>query len=139
MKQPYIIHFAQHGDTDIGYISVAETLGTMPFEVKRIFWTYATPESIVRGRHAHHTTEQVLVAVAGRIVVLTELPTGELQTFVLDQPNLGLYIPPTCWHTMQYSQSAVQVVLASTNYNEEDYISSYNDFRALYRTSHNNS
>ena len=106
--------------------------GLIPFEVKRIFWTYYTPESIVRGRHAHRATEQVLIAVAGRIIVTTEMPNGELQNFVLESPHVGIYIPPNAWHTMHYSHTAVQLVFASTQYNEQDYIRQYENFRKVW-------
>lgn len=121
------------GSPEIGYISVVEQNTLVPFEVKRIFWTYYTPESIVRGRHAHHQTEQVLIAVAGRITVTTELSDGTIQIFRLENPNVGLYVPPHAWHTMQYSHSAVQLVLASAVYNEDDYIRDYKDFKEIWQ------
>lgn len=132
MNKPYLVDFPKVGAIDVGFISIAEVSSGLPFQVKRVFWTYHTPESIVRGRHAHHQTAQVLIAVSGRIVVLTELTNGEVQTYVLDRPNLGLYIPPYCWHTMQYSRNAVQMVLASTEYNADDYIRDYIKFKQLH-------
>ncbi len=128
-EKPYLIEFPKVGDSALGYISISEFEKTIPFEVKRTFWTYYTPESIVRGRHAHHVTEQVLVAVAGRIIVNTEMRDGEIMTFVLEKPNQGVYIPPNAWHTMQYSHSAVQLAFASTIYTPEDYIRDFDEFR----------
>lgn len=132
MSKPYLIEFKKFGSSDIGYISVAENEQLIPFKLERIFWTYHTPEDVVRGRHAHYKTEQVLIAAAGRIVVTIENPKGEVETFVLEKPNIGLYVPPNCWHTMQYSHSSVQVVLASSKYEEKDYIRSYDDFKKYY-------
>lgn len=129
---PYLIKFPKLGEPGIGYISVTEQNQQVPFEVQRIFWTYYTPESIVRGRHAHHRTEQVLVAAAGRITVTTELADGTIELFVLEDPHVGLYVPPQAWHTMQYSHSAVQLVLASDTYQEADYIRDYNDFKRIW-------
>ena len=129
MNSPHLIQLPKLGNPAIGYISVIEQQQVVPFEIKRIFWTYYTPESIVRGRHAHHATEQVLIAVAGRITVMTELADGTIQTFRLEDPNVGLYVPPHTWHTMQYSHTAVQLVLASQPYTETDYIRNYEDFR----------
>lgn len=126
---PHLIEFSKVGDPSLGYISIAEFEKTIPFEVKRTFWTYYTPESIVRGRHAHHVTEQVLIAVAGRIIVNTEMRDGEIQTFILEKPNQGVYVPPTAWHTMQYSHNAVQLVFASTIYTPDDYIRDFDVFR----------
>lgn len=130
---PHLINFPKLGDPSIGYISVTEQQNLLPFEVQRIFWTYYTPESIVRGRHAHHVTEQVLVAAAGRIIVTTELANGAIETFRLEDPHMGLYVPPHAWHTMQYSHSAVQLVLASVPYQETDYIRDYDEFKHIWQ------
>ena len=133
MPNPYLITFSKLGTPEIGYISVIEQQQLVPFDIQRIFWTYYTPESIVRGRHAHYVTEQVLIAAAGRITVLTELADGTMQTFRLDEPNVGLYVPPHAWHTMQYSHSAVQLVLSSIPYNAADYIRDYDVFKRVWQ------
>ncbi|HEX8429511.1 FdtA/QdtA family cupin domain-containing protein [Hymenobacter sp.] len=133
MKGPYLIEFPKVGASDIGFISIAEYPKQIPFDVKRVFWTYYTPESVLRGRHAHHLTEQVLVAVAGRIIVTAEQADGTVELFRLEDPYMGLYIPPNVWHTMQYSHSAVQLVLASTLYDEQDYIRQHEQFRQIWQ------
>jgi hypothetical protein len=125
---PHIIDFRAIGESAIGFISIAENNKNIPFEVKRTFWTYYTPESVVRGHHAHLYTEMILIALNGRIIIETEMPNGDKQTFCLEQPTQGLYMPPLCWHTMKYSHSAVQLVLASTLYDEKDYIRNYQDY-----------
>jgi dTDP-4-dehydrorhamnose 3,5-epimerase-like enzyme len=130
-QPPHIIMFPKLGESSIGYISVAQN-DKLPFKVERLFWTYYTPESVVRGRHAHYLTEQILVSVTGRIIVTTESGDGDIQTFILDEPNKGLYIPPNVWHTMQYSHTSIQMVLASSLYNEEDYIRSYDKFKEVW-------
>ena len=132
LRKPYIIEFAKIGASNIGYISIAEFAKSVPFPVKRIFWTYYTPESIVRGRHAHYATEQILIAVTGRIILTTEMPGGEINTFALEKPEYGVYIPPHVWHTMQYSHTAVQLVLASTEFSEGDYIREYQIFKEVW-------
>ena len=134
MPDPYLINFPKLGAPEIGYISVTEQQQLIPFDIQRIFWTYYTPESIVRGRHAHYSTEQVLIATAGRIIVTTELADGVIHTFRLEDPSVGLYVPPHVWHTMQYSHSAVQLALASVPYNEADYIRDYDDFKRVWQS-----
>lgn len=131
---PHLLEFPKLGEPGIGYISVIEQYKQVPFEVQRTFWTYYTPESIVRGRHAHYKTEQVLVAVAGRITVTTEMPDGTVSVYRLEDPHMGLYVPPNAWHTMQYSHSAVQLVFASLPYNEQDYIRQYEKFKEVWST-----
>jgi dTDP-4-dehydrorhamnose 3,5-epimerase-like enzyme len=131
-SKPHYILFKKLGEPSLGYISVAENT-QLPFKVERVFWTYYTPESIVRGRHAHYKTQQVLVAVTGRILVTTDDGKGNIDSFILDEPNKGVYIPPNVWHTMQYSHTAIQMVLASQGYDEQDYIRSYDQFLAVWK------
>jgi dTDP-4-dehydrorhamnose 3,5-epimerase-like enzyme len=131
---PHLLTFAQLGEPTIGYISVSENVvPPLPFVVQRVFWTYHTPDNILRGRHAHRTTEQVVLAVAGRILVTVEHADGTLEVFRLESPHIGLYLPPNVWHTIQYSLGAVQVALASQPFSEEDYIRDYQDFKNVWQ------
>ncbi len=125
---PYLIYFPSAGDKEIGFITIAELERILPFRVERIFWTHNTPAHVIRGKHAHKETEQVLVALKGKITVQTETVGGETATFVLDNPNVGLYLPPWLWHTLRYSRNAVQMVMASTPFSENDYFRNKADF-----------
>jgi hypothetical protein len=128
---PRLIRFKSIGSTEIGYLSVAETFTGLPFDLKRVFWSYYTPQSITRGRHAHYKLELVLIAVSGKIVVTTEDLSGSKNEFILEDPDMGLYIPPMHWHVMTFSHSAVLLSLASKVYEEADYIRDYDVFRGL--------
>lgn len=128
--QSYLIEFPKLGQSQIGYISVAEK-ANLPFEIKRIYWTYYTPENVERGGHAHYELEQILVAVAGRVTVGIELLNGEIKEYVLDHPNIGLYIPKMAWRTLKYSHNAVQMCIASMAYEESDYIRDYAKFKSI--------
>lgn len=132
-RKPHIINLDSIGETSIGYISIVESNKNIPFEVKRVFWTYFTPESIVRGRHAHYKTQQILVAVCGKIIVNTHSAQGDVHTFVLEKANQGLFVPPNYWHTMQYSHNAVQLVFASELYDPKDYIRDMEKFFEVWK------
>ena len=131
LARPRVIEFPSFGDASTGILTLADLQRDIPFEVRRVFWTYGTPPNVTRGRHAHYRTETLIVAVSGRIVVSTELPGSELEEFILDSPDRGLYLPPLCWHTMRYTDSAVQVAFESNEYLNEDYIRSLDDFHAM--------
>ena len=127
---PYLIHFPKLGNSAQGYISVAENQ-SLPFEVKRIYWTYYTPESVERGGHAHHELEQIMVAVGGKIIVETEMPGGQKERFILESPSVGIFLPKYCWHIMQYTHSSVQMCIANMVYEESDYIRDYQEFKKI--------
>lgn len=126
---PYIIEFPSIGDPSLGYLSVGEQFKAIPFAIARVYWTYYTPQNVMRGGHANIMKELVLVAVSGSITVTTEMRDGNKGLFILDHPAMGLYIPKLCWHTMKYSHSAVQMVIASNIYSEADYIRDYSKFK----------
>ncbi|HJY21660.1 MAG TPA: FdtA/QdtA family cupin domain-containing protein, partial [Hanamia sp.] len=128
--EPRLIDFPRIGKTLEGYISVAEN-DALPFEVKRVYWTYFTPESIKRGGHAHHHLEQILVAVAGKIIVTTQMPGEDEQRTILETADQGIFLPKYCWHRMQYSHNAVQMCIANMAYEESDYIRDYEEFKKL--------
>lgn len=130
-KLPYIIDLSTLGQDDIGFLTVAQFRELVPFEINRVFWTYQTPANVKRGRHAHYMTEMLLISIAGQIEVYTEMPDGQTDSVLLDSPDKALFIPRLCWHTMTYTPGAIQLVLASTEYNESDYIRDYQVFKEI--------
>lgn len=131
INRPFLIHFPAFGTPAEGYIAVNQFGDRLPFEVKRTFWTYYTPESVTRGRHAHYQTQMVLVAAAGKIIVDLEESDGSLSSYVLESPTHGIYIPPLTWHVMKYTHNAIQIVFTSSDYQESDYIRDYHLFKSL--------
>jgi hypothetical protein len=128
--EPYLIEFPKIGNSAQGYISLSER-DSLPIDVKRVYWTYYTPEEIKRGHHAHHELEQILFAVSGSILISIETIEGKIFEFNLNKPYLGVFIPRLCWRTMQYTHNAVQICLANREYDEQDYIRDYEEFKKL--------
>jgi len=130
MERPHLIEFSKVGTSSLGYLSIAQN-STLPFRVERVYWTYFTPDSVIRGHHAHYELEQLIFAVSGNIEFVLENVNGEKLTFLLDRPNLGLYVPKMYWRTIKLSHSAVLLCLASQEYEESDYIRDYNTFKKI--------
>ncbi|MBK9735174.1 MAG: FdtA/QdtA family cupin domain-containing protein [Saprospiraceae bacterium] len=133
LTRPYLIFCNKFGKESEGFISVATEEENIPFKIKRVFWTYGTPDNVIRGKHAHHMASMVIFAVIGHIKIKCIDKWGELN-FLLDSPNQGLYIPAYCWHTMSYGENSVQVVLTDTKYDEADYIRDFEEFNKLMDT-----
>jgi len=81
---PHIIEFSKIGSQDLGYITVAEEQKNVPFEIKRVYWTYYTPQDVIRGGHAHKELQQIIFAVSGTIEFNTLDMEGNKETFILD-------------------------------------------------------
>ncbi len=117
------------GQSSLGFISVAEHPDSVPFPIKRVYWTYYTPQNVTRGGHAHKELEQVIFAVSGTITFYTEDRQGKKDEFVLSEPNKGIYLPPYIWREIKFSHNAVLLCLASEGYDEDDYIRNYDAFK----------
>jgi dTDP-4-dehydrorhamnose 3,5-epimerase-like enzyme len=135
MSIPELREYPTIGSPALGYITVGETRINVPFEIKRVYWTYYTPNDVLRGGHAHRELEQMIFAVSGRIVFTVEDRQKVKYKFELEKPHIGLYIPPFTWREIQFSHNAVLLCLASTLYRADDYIRDYDEFRK-YQTTH---
>lgn len=122
--------FQRHGDAR-GTLVAVEQHKDIPFELKRVYYIYATQPDMGRGFHAHKVLEQVLICVHGSCRIL--LDDGvEREIIALDTPHEGLYVPKGMWREMyDFSPDAVLLVLASDVYNEDDYIRNYDEFLAF--------
>jgi hypothetical protein len=129
MTGPHIINLNKIGSPELGYITISEAQKDVPFDIKRVYWTYYTPQDVSRGGHAHKNLQQLIVAVAGTITFNTEDKDGKKEVFILDSPNTGLYIPKLVWRDIKFSHSAVLLCLASELYDEDDYFRNYQDFK----------
>lgn len=130
-EKPYLIHFTEIGDEEIGFISVAQVHNHIPFDIQRVYWVYSTPEHIERGNHAHKVCKQVLVAVSGEIEIELISVDGTSYIYTLTSPTVGLFVPVLHWRKIHFSAHAVLVCLASDVFNEEDYIRNYQTFLSL--------
>ena len=128
INKPFIINFPKIGSEITGFISVCEKQN-LPFQTKRVYWTYNTNPDVVRGFHAHVNLEQILIPLQGIIDIYIENKDGDIFNFILDSPECGLYIPKETWHTMKYSKNAIQLCIANMEYDESDYIRDYDEFK----------
>lgn len=111
-----------------GNLSVIEQFKQIPFEIKRTYWIYDVPGGCDRGGHAYKENEEFIVALSGAFDV--ELDDGEERTkYSLNRSYNGLYVPKGMWRTMtNFSTNSLALVLASTDYDVNDYIMEYDEF-----------
>lgn len=113
-----------------GSLTVGEFQIAIPFMPVRYFMTFDVPEKNIRGEHAHLECEQFLVCVTGSCSVLVD-DGREREEFVLDDPALGIYVPPMVWAAeFNHSPDSRLLVFASHHYDPGDYIRDYDEFLA---------
>ena len=112
-----------------GKLTAGECVNQVPFPPLRYFLVFDVPGKDVRGEHAHRLCHQFLVCVRGSVAVVAD-DGRTSEEFVLDSPDLGLYIPPMVWAVQyRYSADAMLLVLASHHYDPADYIRDYAQFQ----------
>lgn len=111
-----------------GNLTVVEQLKEVPFDIKRVYWTYDVPGGESRGGHAHKKCQSFIIAVSGSFTV--RLDDGHRhETYHLNHPYQGLLINTGVWRTLEdFSSGAVCLALASELFDENDYIREYDDF-----------
>lgn len=116
-----------------GNITPVENSEDIPFDINRIFYLYDIPGGESRGAHAHKECHQFLIAASGAFEIL--LDDGNIKRQVLlNRPDMGLHIPPGIWASeINFSSGSICLVLASHNYNENDYIRDYNKYLNYYK------
>jgi len=104
-----------------GTLSVLEKV--VPFDIKRVYYIYNVPSvEIIRGGHRHKKTRQALICINGYCTIRNNDGTKK-QEFVLDTADKCLIINEIDWHEMtKFSSNAILLVLASENYDVDDYI-----------------
>ena len=113
-----------------GELSVGEFEKDVPFAPRRYFLVFGVPSAKVRGEHAHRVCRQFFVCVRGACSVLADSGACR-QEFRLDDPLIGLQIPPRVWGVQyKFTSDAVLLVLASHPYDPSDYVRDYDAFLA---------
>jgi dTDP-4-dehydrorhamnose 3,5-epimerase-like enzyme len=102
----------------------------LPFDFKRVYYLFDVPSNSFRGSHSHINQSEVLIALSGSFEVV--LNDGfEKKSFLLNKPNIGLYIPIGMWRELEnFSSGAVCLVFSSDIYEEDDYIRDFDEFVA---------
>jgi hypothetical protein len=102
----------------------------LPFEMKRVFWTFDVPGGEKRGGHAYKVQDEVIIALSGSFDVIITDEFGVETKYSLNRSYYGLYIPANNWRHMEnFSTNAVGLHLSSMRYSKEDYIYNFDHFK----------
>ncbi len=111
-----------------GALSFLESENIIPFEIRRVYYTYDIPSGAERGGHAHKELFQLIIPVSGSFNVLID-DGNQKDTVFLNSPDKALLITPGIWRELNnFSTGSVVLVLASAEYDEADYLRNYSDF-----------
>lgn len=127
MMNDDLVRFEVIGDLRGNLIALEESKN-VPFDVKRVFYIFNVSGENSRGNHSHYRTKQLLIAICGRCKVT--LDDGKVKkTYTLDKINEGLFQDSLVWGSMHdFSEDCILMVIASSYYDESDYIRNYSEF-----------
>jgi dTDP-4-dehydrorhamnose 3,5-epimerase-like enzyme len=111
-----------------GNLTFVENQTHIPFNIKRVYYTYDVPGGAERGGHAHKELKQLIIAMSGSFDIT--LDDGfEKKKFHLNRSYFGLYVCSMIWREIDnFSSGSVCMVLASEFFDEADYYREYQDF-----------
>jgi hypothetical protein len=112
-----------------GHVNFLEAGKDLPFRPLRLFWLHHIAPGQWRGRHGHRESELVFVALHGGCRI--HLDDGKVKEAVtLDDPAQALHLGTWVWHELtDFSPDAAILVIASTLYDDAEYLRDYDAFR----------
>jgi hypothetical protein len=115
-------------EDDRGNLSFIEEENHIPFKIRRVYWIYDVPGGEYRGSHAFKESEEFIVALSGSFDVI--LYDGvEEKKFSMNRSYYGLYVSKLNFRRLEnFSTNSLALILASTPYNESDYIRDFDEF-----------
>jgi dTDP-4-dehydrorhamnose 3,5-epimerase-like enzyme len=114
-----------------GNLTFIESETHAPFEVERAFWIYDVPGGSLRGGHAYRLGCELIVALSGSFEVMLDDGSHHIR-YTLNRSYYALYVPNLIWREMiNFSTNSVALVLASNQFDPDDYVRDYEDFLRL--------
>ena len=111
-----------------GNLTFVEGNNHIPFDIKRVYYLYDVPGGAERGGHAHKKLKQLIIAMSGSFDVVLDDGTKKKRVH-LNRSYNGLYVCPMIWRELDnFSSGSVCMVLASNEYDEQDYYRDYAEF-----------
>lgn len=110
-----------------GNLTFIEFSKILPFKIGRVFWTYDVPGGEMRGGHAYHQQEELIIALSGSFDIIIKEINGSHKRFQMNRSYYGLYLPPKTWRHMEnFSTNSLSLHLSSHAFDSNDYIRDFN-------------
>ena len=104
----------------------------LPFEIRKVLYMTDIRAGDVRGGHAHHETEEVLVCLHGACTVDLDDGRGRKESVRLDRRDQALLLYPHLWRVVRdFAPGTELLAVAGRGYDEKDYIRDRTEFERM--------
>ncbi len=111
-----------------GNLTFIEGSSHIPFDIRRVYYTYDVPGGTDRGGHAHKELHQLIIAMSGSFDVTLD-DGRKKKKYHLNRSYEGLLVCPMIWRDLDnFSSGSVCMVLASNIYEASDYYRDYDEY-----------
>ena len=123
-----IITLEEKGFVNQNRLSVLDNLQKYMGKIKRIYTMQGDPVGYVRGNHAHKKLQQLVIVTAGSYEFKLIDVDAKREKITLDTSR-ALHITGKIWRSFApLEPSSSMIVLCSQEYDQSDYIFSYEEF-----------
>jgi hypothetical protein len=113
-----------------GNLSFFEFPNQLFFKIQRIYWIYDVPGGEIRGCHAFKEQQEFIIALSGSFDIILHNGNEEIK-YSLNRSYYGLYVPKMYWRRMEnFSTNSLALIVSDKNYDENDYIRDFDEFKA---------
>jgi|CXWL01.1.fsa_nt_gi hypothetical protein len=125
-----VLTFDRKGGAD-GTLTMFQEGEGLPFPIKKVLVVTDVDQTAVRGKHAHKTVQEIVVAIKGGCMV--EVTDGtHTASEVLDSPTKAILLPGPVWRTLKdFQPDTILLIIADGVYDENDYLRDYDEFLAF--------
>lgn len=111
-----------------GNLTVLESLESLPYDLKRVYWMYGIPDGKTRGGHAHKENAQFILPIHGGFTITID--DGKRSVDIrFENPDTGILVKPMTWsHLHSFLPDTVVGVFASMHFTPEGYMSNYSEY-----------
>jgi UDP-2-acetamido-3-amino-2,3-dideoxy-glucuronate N-acetyltransferase len=105
----------------------------VPFKPKRIFLIYGK-KNFLRGDHAHKKCSQFFIPISGKIELFFTNSKKSKKVILDSKKKKGILLEPLTWCKVIFkTKNAVMMVFCDREYEFNDYIEVYSDFKKIIR------
>ena len=101
----------------------------LKFKVKRFYFHNNLKKGYVFGLHCHKKLKQIFICVSGSIKI-SLISNNKKKVHILNKGSKALYVGPYVWKEIEtLTDNSVLCTLANRNYEKNDYLRNYDEFK----------